>query len=89
VFGPDPYPSLFEKAAYLLCFIIERHPFVDGNKRTAIAMAAYFLERNGHVLDLHGTEGYALTKEIGNGKVTFQQLVNWIRMHAIPKQPIP
>ncbi len=33
--GKDLYPSLEEKAAHLLYFIIKDHPFIDGNKRTA------------------------------------------------------
>ena len=31
--GRALYPSVEEKAANLLCFIIKDHPFVDGNKR--------------------------------------------------------
>lgn len=89
VFGHDPYPSLFEKAAYLLYFIIERHPFVDGNKRSATAIAAYFLEKNDYVLELHGMEGYALALEVGDGKVALQQLVDWIRRHVTLKEHVP
>jgi len=40
------YPSLEEKAAHLLYFIIKDHPFVDGNKRIASFLFAYFLDRN-------------------------------------------
>jgi prophage maintenance system killer protein len=32
--GTDVYPSVEEKAAHLLYFIVKNHPFVDGNKRT-------------------------------------------------------
>lgn len=34
VFGKDAYPTLEEKAAHLLYFIIKNHPFNDGNKRS-------------------------------------------------------
>jgi death-on-curing family protein len=40
------YPSLEEKAAHLLYFIIKDHPFVDGNKRTASFLFIYFLDKN-------------------------------------------
>ena len=40
------YPSLEEKAAHLLYFIIKDHPFVDGNKRIASFLFIYFLDRN-------------------------------------------
>ncbi|OGZ62839.1 MAG: hypothetical protein A2998_01745 [Candidatus Staskawiczbacteria bacterium RIFCSPLOWO2_01_FULL_37_25b] len=40
------YPSIEEKAAHLLYFIIKDHPFVDGNKRTAAFLFVYFLDKN-------------------------------------------
>lgn len=40
------YPSLEEKAASLLYFIIKNHSFVDGNKRIAAAIFLWFLNNN-------------------------------------------
>ena len=40
------YPSLEEKAAHLLYFIIKDHTFVDGNKRIASFLFVYFLDKN-------------------------------------------
>lgn len=40
--GKELYPSLEEKAAHLLYFIIKDHPFVDGNKRIASFLFIYF-----------------------------------------------
>ena len=45
--GQDIYPTLEEKAANLLYFIVKNHSFSDGNKRIAAAMFLYFLDRNG------------------------------------------
>ncbi len=45
--GQDLYPSLEEKAAHLLYFLVKNHPFVDGNKRIGAALFLWFLERNG------------------------------------------
>ncbi len=45
--GEDVYPSLEEKAANLLYFIVKNHSFLDGNKRIAATIFLYFLERNG------------------------------------------
>lgn len=39
----DYYPSFSEKLSYLVYAIASNHCFVDGNKRTAIAVGAYFL----------------------------------------------
>jgi prophage maintenance system killer protein len=48
--GSDLYPSVEEKAANLLYFIIKDHPFVDGNKRVASLMFIWFLEKNNLLL---------------------------------------
>ena len=42
----DLYPDLFTKAAALMHSNIKNHPFVDGNKRTAVTAASIFLLRN-------------------------------------------
>lgn len=44
--GKDLYPSLQEKAANLLYFVVKNHSFLDGNKRIAATMFLYFLDRN-------------------------------------------
>jgi death-on-curing protein len=45
--GKDAHPDDFEKAAMLFRGITQGHPFGDGNKRTGLAMAAYYLELAG------------------------------------------
>ena len=42
----DLYPSIEEKAANLLYFIVKNHSFSDGNKRIAAFIFLYFLEKN-------------------------------------------
>ncbi|MDI6765786.1 MAG: virulence protein RhuM/Fic/DOC family protein [Bacteroidota bacterium] len=44
--GTELYPSIEEKAANLLYFLIKDHPFIDGNKRIASLFFIWFLERN-------------------------------------------
>lgn len=46
VFGEDVYPSIEEKAAHLLYFIIKNHPFNDGNKRTGAFSFIWFLQKS-------------------------------------------
>ncbi|SCY43492.1 Fic/DOC family protein [Butyrivibrio hungatei] len=46
VFGGEVYPSLEEKAANLLYFMIKDHPFEDGCKRIAASLFLEFLNRN-------------------------------------------
>ncbi len=45
--GDDLYPSIEEKAANLLYFIVKNHSFSDGNKRIAAFLFLYFLDKNG------------------------------------------
>lgn len=44
--GKELYPSVEEKAANLLYFIIKNHSFVDGNKRIAASIFLWFLDKN-------------------------------------------
>lgn len=46
-FGVELHPSLYDKAAAYLFHIVKNHPFVDGNKRTAITATLIFLLDNG------------------------------------------
>ena len=52
--GEDVYPSLEEKAAHLLYFLVKNHAFVDGNKRIAAALLLWFLDRNGVLVNNAG-----------------------------------
>ena len=46
VFGTEVYPSIEEKAANLLYFLIKDHPFADGCKRIAATVFLEFLNKN-------------------------------------------
>jgi len=46
VFGKELYPSVEEKAAHLLYFVVKDHPFVDGCKRIAATLFLNFLHKN-------------------------------------------
>jgi prophage maintenance system killer protein len=52
--GQDLYPSVEEKAANLLYFVIKNHSFSDGNKRIAAFLFVWFLEKNNI---LYGPDG--------------------------------
>ena len=53
VFGQEAYPSLEDKAAHLLYFLVKDHPFYDGCKRIAATLFLEFLNRN-HALIKNG-----------------------------------
>ncbi len=81
VFGEELYPTIVEKAAAVIRGIIADHPFVDGNKRTAILAGLTLLEING----LHFTaqvseiENFAVLVAIE--KLDVVAIASWLRKH--------
>lgn len=57
--GEEAYPTVEEKAANLLYFVVKNHSFLDGNKRIAAAVFLYFLDRNGLLFDAEGNKRLA------------------------------
>ncbi len=57
--GKDLYPSVEEKAAHLLYFLVKNHSFVDGNKRIAAAVFLRFAELNRLIYDKEGQKRIA------------------------------
>ena len=53
-FGQEVYPTLEEKAANILYFVVKDHPFNDGCKRIAAALFLYFLDKNGALFNKDG-----------------------------------
>ena len=57
--GQELYPSVEEKAANLLYFVVKNHSFSDGNKRIAAFLFVYFLDRNGCLYHADGSRRLA------------------------------
>jgi prophage maintenance system killer protein len=57
--GHYVYPSVEEKAANLLYFVIKNHSFSDGNKRIAAFLFVWFLEKNHILYRLNGAKRIA------------------------------
>ena len=52
--GRNLYPSIEEKAAHLLYFVIKDHLFVDGNKRIGSTLFIHFLSQNNYLFKSNG-----------------------------------
>jgi death on curing protein len=75
------YCEMAAAYAYHLC---QNHPFIDGNKRTALAAALVFLELNGFtILDPRGRLKNAMLR-IASGKMTKQDFAKLLR--KLPRQ---
>lgn len=57
--GEELYPSVEEKAANLLYFVVKNHAFIDGNKRIAAALFIYFLGMNAILYRTDGSKRLA------------------------------
>jgi death-on-curing protein len=77
--GEDVYPSIEEKAAHLLYFIIKNHPFVDGNKRVAFAVTDVFLRINDYRITADSQEIFAtLMKLFAAQTFDMEHLIPWL-----------
>ena len=83
--GTDLYKEMHVKAAALMESLIRNHPFIDGNKRTAIASAGLFLQRNG--LHLHATQEslYDFTMRMATGEADLHEAGQWLLQHTRQK----
>ena len=68
--GKELYPSIEEKSANLLYFIVKNHSFTDGNKRIAAAIFVWFLERQDFLYNAEGEKRIA-----DNALVAFTLLI--------------
>ena len=77
------YRDVIDQAAALLESLSQNHPFIDGNKRTAIAVTAAFLRVNGFRLEFDDLEAYQfLTRLYETHQFRFERLEPWLRQHA-------
>jgi death-on-curing protein len=67
--GDFLHGDIYEMAAAYAFHICRNHPFIDGNKRTALASALVFLEINGVSLSDSKGELYEATADLGTGKM--------------------
>jgi len=82
IFGTETSPSIWSKAATLLHCIATRHPFVDGNKRTAWTAAKVFLLVNGYRLTATVENAEATLLGAIRGDVDSEELTDWIEEHS-------
>lgn len=80
-------PSLAELAASLGHGLASDHPFVDGNKRTALAAVDVFLRLNGFHLLAEEAEAVVVFIDLAAGNLAEGELALWIAANAGPFDP--
>ena len=63
--------------------IAKNHPFLDGNKRTAMVVAITFLNLNGSDFDAPSAETYIQFLGLAEGTVSEDKLASWFRERLI------
>ncbi len=87
-FTYEPQSTLFELAAAYSYGIARNHPFIDGNKRVALAVGAVFLELNGLTLDAPEPEAVIMFEQLAAGKITEAELADWFERSSAPTQQL-
>ena len=85
--GEELYPDLASKAAALGHSLIQNHPFVDGNKRIGHAAMEVFLLLNGHEIEASVDDQEQIIIGVASGKVSRIELVKWITIHLVARNP--
>ncbi len=76
----EPTPDLAALAASYAYGLARNHPFVDGNKRTALIVCRLFLKLNGQDLKAPPQDTYRTIMQLASGELTEQALVGWVRV---------
>ncbi len=71
--------SITDLAASYSYGLALNHPFIDGNKRVALTIAAIFLEINGYSLNVTEAETVITFEHLASGQLTEKQLASWFK----------
>lgn len=80
----DLYSEIFVKAAALMESLLKNHPFIDGNKRTALTSAGIFLQMNGYRLLNYHQDEITFALEVANKKMRIDSITMWLKQHSEP-----
>ena len=76
--GEDLYPGLWHTAAVLMHSLVKNHPFVDGNKRTALTATGLFLELNGYTMTASNEEALDFARRLVLGEIDVKLMAAWL-----------
>jgi|GEM_PF-186555 len=82
IMGKDAYSNVYTKAAALLDSIANNHGFRDGNKRTAMAAASFFLDNHDIDLDITNQEYEDFMLHVVNDKPDVREISIWLQGHS-------
>ena len=77
-------PDVFELAAAYAFGIARNHPFIDGNKRTALVASRTFLLINGYQVNAEKADLLKTFLALAAGELGEDDLAAWLRRYGIP-----
>ena len=83
VFGEELYPSVIDKAAAIIRGIIADHPYVDGNKRTAMLSGLTLLELNNCNFTAQQGEIEDFAVDIAIKRIDVPKITHWLQLRTI------
>lgn len=81
-FGQPLYPGICDKAAAYLYYLVQNHPFNDGNKRTGAASAQLFLRINNVEETIPDQEYEDFVVEVAQGNVPIETISAFFRFYT-------
>jgi death on curing protein len=78
----EPESTLFELAASICVGVVKNHPFIDGNKRTALLATRLFLLLNGYEFEPAEDDEVVTMIAVAEDVVGEPDLASWLRAHA-------
>lgn len=83
-FEYEPNSTIYQLAASYSFGLAKNHPFIDGNKRIALAIGAIFLEINGFTLNASEAEAVIIFEQLASGNISETKLSNWFKSNSVP-----
>jgi death-on-curing protein len=87
LYGQDAYPNLSLKAAAIVHSVINNHPMVDGNKRSAWIILNFFLVLNNTQIRANQDSAYEFIMSIAEKRIELEEIAAWLEDHMIPLIP--
>lgn len=82
VYGKEVYPSIIDKSANIYKNLVQKHIFVNGNKRTAFLALKTVLKFNGYRLKVETNEAVEFTVKIAKYSLQDSEISKWISDHV-------
>jgi death-on-curing protein len=81
----EPEADIARLGAAYAFGIAKNHPFVDGNKRTALVACRTFLMLNGYQLNATPAEKYLTFLSLAEGSLSEEELSAWLREKVVSR----